>query len=90
MTNVPKEIRNAWADVYKLFDISFNIDGSEEAWKQYWERANQVIQKYGDEIPLLEITVAIAHMLQCFINQRKTGNKSITWNKDEDYPHPRV
>lgn len=90
MTNVPKEIRDAWADVYKLFDISYNMDGSDDAWIQYWNRANQLIQKYGDDIPLLEMFEAIGHMLECFCNQRKTGNKSLTWHKDEDYPHPRV
>ena len=90
MTNVPKEIRDALSDVYKLFDISYNMDGSEDAWIQYWNRANQLIQKYGDDIPLLEMIVAIGHMLETFCNQRKTGNKSLTWHKDEDYPHPRA
>ena len=89
MTNVPKEIRDAWADIYKLFDISYNMDGSEDAWIQYWNRANQLIQKYGDDIPMLRILEAYAGIIEAVLNQKKTDNKSLMWDKDEDYPHPR-
>lgn len=89
MTNVPEPIREAWKEVYKLFDVSYNMDGSEQSWIVYWEQANKLIQKYGDDIPLLEMFTAIAHMIEVFVNQRKTDNKCLTWNVDEDYPHPR-
>ena len=89
MTNVPQPVRDAWADIYKLFDVSYNMDGSDDAWIQYWERANALIKKHGDEIPLLQMCEAIAGMLETFCNQRKTGNKSLSWNKDEDYPYPK-
>ena len=48
-----------------------------------------MIVKYGDDIPLLEVAEAIAHMIECFLNQRKTGNKSLVWGKNEAYPHPK-
>ena len=89
MTNVPSNFRDAIADVYKLFDVSFLMEGTDEDWKQYWDRANKLVLKYGDDIPLLNLLEAYAGIIQTHITERKTGNKSLVWGKDEDYPHPR-
>lgn len=88
MTNVPEKIREAWADVYRLFDVSYQMDGSQEAWIQYWNKANKLVQKYGDEIPLLELLESVANMIAKFCKDRET-NSSLTWDKDEDYPYPK-
>ena len=85
MTNVPDKIRDAWKDLYILFDTNFNIDGSDKAWEKYWNQATELIKKYGDEIPLLEMTEAIAR----FLDAVSVGNHSLMWDKDEHYPHPR-
>ena len=89
MTNVPDNVRDAWKDLYILFDTNYNMDGSQEAWEAYWNQATQLIIKHGDDVPMLGILEAIAQMLEAFDNYRKTGNKSLVWVKDEDYPHPR-
>ena len=89
MTNVPQEIRDALADAYRLFDISFNMTGTEDEWKEYWDKANKLIQKYGDEIPMLNLLVAYAGIIETRLNEQRTGNKTLVWTKDEDYPHPR-
>ena len=89
MTNVPQEIRDALADAYRLFDVSFLMTGTEEEWKQYWDKANKLIQKYGDDIPLLRLLEAYAGIIGSRLNEQKTDNKSLLWGKDEDYPHPR-
>ena len=90
MTNVPDKIREAWADIYRLFDVSYGMDGSEEAWDQYWSQATELIQKYGDEIPLLFVLEGTATMIEFFVKQReKPKNKSLLWNADEDYPYPK-
>jgi len=88
MTNVPEKIREAWADVYRLFDVSYQMNGSEKAWIEYWDKANKLIQKYGDEIPLLELLESVANMIAKFCKDRET-NSSLTWDKDEDYPYPK-
>ena len=44
MTNVPEKIREAWKDVYVLFDTSYSMDGSDEAWKAYWDKANKLVR----------------------------------------------
>ena len=89
MTNVPDKIREAWADVYRLFDTSYPMDGSQEAWKQYWDKANALIQTYDDGIPLLELLESVAHMIAKFVDDRNR-NHSLTWDKDEDYPYPKT
>ena len=89
MTNVPDSIREALADAYRLFDVSFLMTGSEEEWKQYWDKANKLIQKYGDEIPLLRLLEAYAGIIETRLNEQKTENKSLMWNPDEEYPHPK-
>ena len=89
MTNVPQKIRDAWADIYRLFDISYSMDGSEQAWIDYWNKANAIIQKYGDDIPLIDVCESVAHMIEHFVKQReKPVNESLPWKKDEDYPYP--
>ena len=85
MTNVPQNIRDAWADVYKLFDVSYGMTGSQDEWEQYWKRATELIQKYGDNVPLLGILESVAHMIETFVKQRNMP----TWDKDEDYPYPK-
>ena len=89
MTNVPENIREAWKEVYVLFDVTYNMDGSEQAWIEYWDKANKLIQKYGEEVPLLELLEQVAHMIEIFVERRKTGNTSLYWGKDEPYPYPK-
>ena len=89
MTNVPQNIRNACTDVYVLFDKSYLMDGSVQAWKEYWDKANELIQKYGEEVPLLELLEDIAHMLEIFIARRQTKNESLYWGRGEPYPYPK-
>lgn len=85
MTNVPDEIRTALADVYKVFDISFTMTGTEADWIAYWDKANKLVQKYGDRIPLLQLLEGYAEIIQ----HCKVGNQSLMWEKDKPYPYPR-
>ena len=89
MTNVPETIRDALADAYKLFDVNYLMKGTDTDWEQYWKRANELIQKYGDNVPMLQLLEAYAGVIECAINERKTENKSLMWDKNEDYPHPK-
>ena len=89
MTNVPDEIRTALADAYRLFDVTYATEGTDHDWAEYWGKANAMIQEYGDDIPLLNLFVGYASLLQAVFNARKPKNETLTWDKDEDYPHPR-
>ena len=89
MTNVPDNIRQCWKELYILFDENYLMDGSDSAWEKYWLKVAEIIKTYGDDVPLLEITTAIAHMIELYCNQRKTGNKILVWSADENYPHPK-
>ena len=48
-----------------------------------------MIQEYGDDIPLLNLFVGYASLLQAVFNARKPKNDTLTWDKDEDYPYPK-
>lgn len=85
MTNVPDDIRSALADAYKVFDISFTMKGTEQDWIEYWNKANNLVKRYGDRIPLLQLMEGYAQIIQdCSV-----GNQSLKWDKDEEYPYPK-
>lgn len=90
MTNVPDEVRNALADAYKLFDVSYKMTGTIDDWQKYWEKGNELIQKYGDDIPLLEIVTAYAGIIQTVVLKQEKQNKSLVWEAGRDYPYPKV
>ena len=83
---MPNDIREAWKDVYVLFDVSYGMNGSAEDWQAYWDKANKLIQKYGDSVPLLELLESVAHMIETFVKRREN---TLLWGKDEDYPYPK-
>ena len=76
MTNVPEPIRNAWKDLYILFDRHYSMDGSEEQWEKYWLEAMELIKKH-DGIPLLDLIEATAKQIEAFVKQRNEQNKSV-------------
>ena len=90
MTNVPDEVRTALADAYKLFDVSYKMKGSIEDWMKYWERANELIQKYDKDVPLLELLTAYAGIIQTLVLHKEKQNESLLWEKEQDYPYPKV
>lgn len=48
MTNVPNEIREMWADLYRLFDVSYNMENSKESWQKFWDTATKIRNKYSE------------------------------------------
>ena len=63
MTNVPKEIRDIWTDLYKLFDRYFLITGSDEEWIAFWDEATKLRERSGNNQHLNEMIDAIADYL---------------------------
>ena len=89
MTNVPDSVRNGLADAYKLFDVSYKMTGSLDDWKRYWEKANELIQKYDKDVPLLEILTAYAGIIQSTVLKQEKSNESLVWEQGRDYPYPK-
>ena len=94
MTNVPQTIRDAWADVYRLFDVSYGMDGSDQAWETYWNKANEIVLKYANDIPLLPLLISVSEIIKHLVDERKSKQaeneqKILPWGKDEDYPYPK-
>lgn len=87
MTNVPQKIRDAWKEIYVLFDMSYgSVDGTEEAWTAYWNKASEIYEKYKQDIDLTKIIEAVVDMLEQGIEH----NKTLFWKADEDYPYPKT
>ena len=70
MTNVPKEIREMWADVYRLFDMNYNMNNDAESWKNFWEQANQINDKHNNRY-LMALVVIVSEMLEGHMLDRK-------------------
>lgn len=70
MTNVPNDIREMWADVYRLFDVSYNMKNDAESWKRFWDSANQIRDKY--ECPeLIGLLMVVSDMIEGHITDKK-------------------
>ena len=90
MTNVPPEVREGLAEAYKVFDINYKMDGSTEDWIKFWDNGNELIQKYAETVPLLELLVAYAGIIQTVVLHKEKQNESLVWESGRDYPHPKI
>lgn len=73
MTNVPKEIRDIWTDLYKLFDRHFLITGTGEEWKAFWNDAKELCERSGNNEHLYVMIVAIADYLGDRIKKQRAN-----------------
>ena len=64
MTNVPDTIREMWADLYRLFDSSYLMHNTPDAWNAYWDKAKDIYEKYGKSTHVLEFTALISKMIE--------------------------
>lgn len=70
MTNVPQDIREMWADVYRLFDSHYNMPNTAEAWKAFWDKAEEIRQKYNNP-HLGVLLMTVSDMVEYNITQKK-------------------
>ena len=69
MTNVPQELRDLWADVYRLFDLNYNMKNDAESWRKFWEQADQIKQKY-DNPHLGTLLIVVSDMIEYHVTQK--------------------
>lgn len=70
MTNVPQDIRDMWADIYRLFDLHYNMDNTAEAWKKFWDQAGELQEKYKNP-HLLGMVMVVSDMIEYHIIDKK-------------------
>lgn len=70
MTNVPQNLRDMWADAYRLFDLNYNIQNTPEAWKKFWEDAQEIAAKYHQNRYLWVFITTISEMIEDHITER--------------------
>lgn len=63
MTNVPTDIREMWADAYRLFDVNYNMGNTPEAWQQFWSQAQQVGSKYNNAM-FSKLVIMVSEMIE--------------------------
>ena len=63
MTNVPSDIREMWADAYRLFDVNYKMTNTPEEWKRFWEQAQQVGSKYNNAM-FAKLVIMVSEMIE--------------------------
>ena len=62
MTNVPQNLRDMWADIYRLFDANYLMPNTEESWNKFWEQAMRIKQKY-DSPHMMDLLIIVGDMI---------------------------
>lgn len=63
MTNVPNDLREMWADVYKLFDRNYLMQNSEASWNEFWKQAMAIKAKYPEQDRLFKLLTIVGDMI---------------------------
>ena len=63
MTNVPNDIREMWADVYRLFDANYNMTNDADSWKRFWDQATELNDKHKNR-HLMALVMVVSEMLE--------------------------
>ena len=65
MTNVPQDLREMWADVYRLFDANYLLENTKEGWDKFWHDGGALMAKYRVKYPLIsEMVMLTARMIE--------------------------
>ena len=71
MTNVPNNLREMWADFYRLFDMYYLLKNTEAEWNQYWAAAVSLYNKYGKSERVMDMLTLISEMISDRIKQEQ-------------------
>ncbi len=75
MTNVPGELREMWADFYRLFDMYYLIPNTEADWNKYWAAAVSVYNKYGKAANVMKMLTLISEMISDRMKQEELAKE---------------
>jgi len=70
MTNVPDNLREMWADLYRLFDLNYNIKNDAESWKKFWEQVEQLNDKHKNR-HFMALAIIVSDMIEDHILNKK-------------------
>ena len=83
MTNVPDNLREMWADIYRLFDINYKMENNETAWTKFWNQATAIGNKYGNNKRLIEMVTIVSEMIE---DRMKKDAENATKTPIESHP----
>ena len=70
MTNVPNEIREMWSDLYRLYDVHYNMENTSDAWKEFWDAAKTIAEKHNNNRYLWVMIQTVSQMIEDHITGR--------------------
>ena len=71
MTNVPNQLRDMWADLYRLFDSHYLMENTVEAWAKFLNSAKELWEKYGQSHRVIVMINVITDMIADRIDSDK-------------------
>ena len=74
MTNVPNELRDMWADLYRLFDAHYRMENTVEAWAVFLNHAKELWEKYDMNKRLRQMIDVVIDMIADRIDSEKTAD----------------
>ena len=69
-TNVPENLRNLWADIYRLYDINYTMKNTGEDWKKFWDHASEINTRYNC-LEAGHLITTVSEMLEDHVTGKK-------------------
>jgi len=88
MTNLPNDLREMWADIYRAFDECYGIANKDERWERFHELITRVKEKHNYNAMSILINAVYDLLEETCDKSHKTGDRTLYWGKGEDYPYP--
>lgn len=63
MTNVPQNIRNIWTDIYKLFDLFYLMQNTEDDWNKFWTEGKRIWENSGKSHRVMEAISLVSDVI---------------------------
>ena len=78
MTNVPDNLREMWADIYKLFDLNYKMENTSQAWNKYWDQVEQLLKKHNRYPYVMDLARIVSEMIEYRMKAETNGNYPCT------------
>ena len=76
MTNVPQNIREMWTDLYKLFDMNYLMEGTDDDWKRFYLKGKELFEKYGQNPRFMDGVMFVSDMISDRLRAIKNAENS--------------
>lgn len=64
MTNVPQNLRDMWADIYRLFDVHYPMQNTKDDWDLFWSDAQKLYDKYERNKIVISLVIVASEIIE--------------------------